>query len=261
MLNLRHLNMAENAQNDLDAQRFSQFSIDFRAPSNILGDIGEHLDHSQSERLHEDDLNDSTVTSEERPRGGVDLESASPVAGPSRIHGNGEERRSPGCATHSAEPFEIHDDQVVDASRPLEETDIAAPRSAELTAQVRNSLFCRDLASSTKGSYFCRCRRSGLGSMLDVNVHTGSLFAIDSLPCATPFSAEQFCVHLPGVCIRQDLPTTALFIPLTRRAAASLQHFHLHLAALVSRISPFYPLISFSIIHPASHASRYDLPL
>ena len=57
MLNLRQSNKSEQViSTDSRARHFSRFSISFRVPSNLLGDIGEPLDHGQSERrLYEDD--------------------------------------------------------------------------------------------------------------------------------------------------------------------------------------------------------------
>ena len=85
MLNLRQLNNTDNTKTTSDAQHLSRFSMDFRVPSDLLGNIGEPLDHSQSERLHEDDPGEHEVTAERSEDGtGADLESAGPVAGPSQ---------------------------------------------------------------------------------------------------------------------------------------------------------------------------------
>ena len=85
MLNLRQLNKTDNTETNSDAQHFSRFSIDFRVPSDLLGNIGETLDHSQSERLHEDDPDEREVTAGRSEDGtGADLESAGPAAGPSQ---------------------------------------------------------------------------------------------------------------------------------------------------------------------------------
>ena len=56
MLNLRRSSgsRGESITNS-EVRHFSRFSISFRVPSNLLGNIGESLDHSQSERLHDDD--------------------------------------------------------------------------------------------------------------------------------------------------------------------------------------------------------------
>ena len=55
MLNLRQPNRPEQASSTgSGARHFSRFSISFRIPSDFLGNIGESLDHGQSERLHED---------------------------------------------------------------------------------------------------------------------------------------------------------------------------------------------------------------
>ena len=85
MLNLRQINNTDNTKTNSDAQHFSRFSIDFRVPSSLLGNIGEPLDHSQSERIHEDDPGEHEVTAERSEAGtGADLESAWPVAEPSQ---------------------------------------------------------------------------------------------------------------------------------------------------------------------------------
>ena len=54
MLNLHQLNKVGSTKTNTDAQHFLCFSVDFRAPSNFLDNIGEPLDYSQSEQLHED---------------------------------------------------------------------------------------------------------------------------------------------------------------------------------------------------------------
>ena len=81
MLNLRQLNKTDNTETNSDAQHFSRFSVDFRVPSDILGNIGEPLDHSQSERLHESEPGEREGPAEDCEAGpGADLESAGPVA-------------------------------------------------------------------------------------------------------------------------------------------------------------------------------------
>ena len=57
MLNLRHVNEPERLTSNSDPQHFSRFSAPiFRVPFHSLGNIGEPLDHSQSERyVHGDD--------------------------------------------------------------------------------------------------------------------------------------------------------------------------------------------------------------
>ena len=58
MLNLRQSNKSESEQvlsTNSKARHSSRLSISFRMPSNLLGDIGEPLDHGQStRRLYED---------------------------------------------------------------------------------------------------------------------------------------------------------------------------------------------------------------
>lgn len=83
MLNLRQLNSANNAEADSDAQHLSQFSVDFRVPSNFLGNIGEPLDHGQSERSYEDGHYDRYAGLEKQIRVGVDLESPELATTPS----------------------------------------------------------------------------------------------------------------------------------------------------------------------------------
>ena len=67
-------------------QHFSRFSIQFRVSSDLLSNTGESLDHSQSERLHEDEPREHDALDEGRPRVAVDPESNGPVAGPSEAH-------------------------------------------------------------------------------------------------------------------------------------------------------------------------------
>ena len=81
MLNLRQFNKSEHSQSNSDVQHFSRFSISFRVPSNRLGNIGEELDHSQSERLHEDEP--AITDTEEVELDTTNPESAEPVAGSS----------------------------------------------------------------------------------------------------------------------------------------------------------------------------------
>ncbi|EKM56285.1 uncharacterized protein PHACADRAFT_207564 [Phanerochaete carnosa HHB-10118-sp] len=74
MLNLRQLSFHTDDQESIsDAQHFSLLSINFRAPSDFLGNIGEPLDYDQLE-LIEDDSGDSrsSVAEEQgyRPEGG-----------------------------------------------------------------------------------------------------------------------------------------------------------------------------------------------
>lgn len=107
MLNLRQLNNADNTHTNSDVQHFSQFSLEFRSPSDLLGNIGEPLDHSQSERLHEDELYNreaAEAVAEERPSGTEDLESVRPVAGPFGALSEDEGRVHLGIAGPSAGP-------------------------------------------------------------------------------------------------------------------------------------------------------------
>ena len=81
MLNLRQFNKLERSQSNSDAQHFSRLSVSFRVPSNPLGNIGELLDHSQSERLHEDEP--VIANAEEVELDTTNLESAESVPRPS----------------------------------------------------------------------------------------------------------------------------------------------------------------------------------
>ena len=93
MLNLRQLNKTDNTETDSDAQHFSRFSVDLRVPSNLLGNIGEPLDHSQSERLHQGEPDEREVVAEEsEANAGTDLESVRPVAEPSGARLEDEDR-------------------------------------------------------------------------------------------------------------------------------------------------------------------------
>ena len=84
MLNLRQLNKADNTQTTSDAHHFSRFSMDFRVSSDVLGNIGESLDHGQSERQHEDEPEDHEAAADhEQPGGARDLENNGLVGGPS----------------------------------------------------------------------------------------------------------------------------------------------------------------------------------
>ncbi|EKM56299.1 uncharacterized protein PHACADRAFT_207577 [Phanerochaete carnosa HHB-10118-sp] len=65
MLNLRQLNHTAS-QSSSDPQHFSRFSVSFRVPSDLLGNIGEPLDHGQSERVEGDDNNNSCAVEESR---------------------------------------------------------------------------------------------------------------------------------------------------------------------------------------------------
>ena len=81
MLNLRQLNQINNTQTDSDPRHFSRLSIDFRVPSAFLGNIGEPLDHGQSERVSEDD---DMAEVDEYPKALVVPQSAGPVVGLSK---------------------------------------------------------------------------------------------------------------------------------------------------------------------------------
>lgn len=87
------------------AQHFSRFSINFRVPSDFLGNIGEPLDYSQSERLHQDAPGEREVAAEESEvSAGPDLESAGPVTGSSGVRQEDEDQASVGTADADAGP-------------------------------------------------------------------------------------------------------------------------------------------------------------
>lgn len=83
MLNLRQFNKSEHPHTNSDAQHFSRFAVNLRVPSNFLGNIGEQLDHSQSQRLHEDEDQLEAAGAEEVKFDITNFESAQPIAGPS----------------------------------------------------------------------------------------------------------------------------------------------------------------------------------
>ncbi|EKM56266.1 uncharacterized protein PHACADRAFT_207547 [Phanerochaete carnosa HHB-10118-sp] len=56
ILNLRQLNLGAMTESNSDARHFSRFSVNFRMPSDLLGNIGEPLDHGQWEHIQEDSL-------------------------------------------------------------------------------------------------------------------------------------------------------------------------------------------------------------
>ena len=159
MLNLRQLNKADNTQTNSDPQHFSRFSVDFRVPSDLLGNIGEPLDHGQSERLHEDEPEDHAAAADEQPRGMRDLENTGLVARPSgpRLEnedsdslatswlaagpsGTRSDEASMGDATPNARPFCVRDGTVGNASRQSCK-DITDSYGVNVPEQVRNLLF------------------------------------------------------------------------------------------------------------------------
>ena len=56
MLNLRQLHGTNDAETTSVERKFSQFSVNFRVPSDLLGNIGEPLDQGQLHELEDDDL-------------------------------------------------------------------------------------------------------------------------------------------------------------------------------------------------------------
>lgn len=117
MLNLRQFNKTDNVESNSDAQHFSRFSIDFRVPSDFLGNIGEHLDHSQGEQLHEDMPCDLDAATGERLAGEVgSLEPAASVLEQPGTRSE-DERVSLETSGLVSRLSGARDDEVVDASR------------------------------------------------------------------------------------------------------------------------------------------------
>ena len=159
MLNLRQLNRTDNTQTNSDAQHFSRFSMNFRVPSDLLGNIGEPLDHGQSERLHEpDETEDHEAAAEEQPRGATDLKNTRLVAGRSGTRwededgvllytswlaaspsGTRSDVASLGDATLNARPFSIRGGNFGNASRQSCE-DITGSYDMDIAEQVCNLL-------------------------------------------------------------------------------------------------------------------------
>lgn len=160
MLNLRQLNKADSTETNSDAQHFSRFSVNFRIPSDLLGDIGELLDHSPAERLRdsEDDPGEHGASDEEWPRAGGSLESAGSVVGPSGAHWDDEyqasldtlatlaiqsearadddEQASLQGARPGAGPSGIRGDRVLDTPRASDCMDGADTSIIDLTEEV-----------------------------------------------------------------------------------------------------------------------------
>ena len=132
MLNLRQLNKTDNTETNSDAHHFSRFSVDFRVPSDILGNIGEPLDHSQSEWLHEGEPSEREGSAEDSEAGpGADLESAGPVAGPSGARWGDEDRALMSTAGAVAGPSVMHwdDDGPASLERSMPTTGTPGARS------------------------------------------------------------------------------------------------------------------------------------
>ena len=61
MLNLRQFNDAAGpSTTNSDVEHFSRFSVNFRVPSHLLGNIGEPLDHNQSDQWRDDRLREDS---------------------------------------------------------------------------------------------------------------------------------------------------------------------------------------------------------
>ena len=135
MLNLRQLNKTDNTETNSDAHHFSRFSIDFRVPSDLLGNIGEPLDHSQSEQIHEGEPDEREGPVEDSEAGpGADLESAGPVAGPSGARWEDEDRAPTGTAGAVAGPSMMRWDDYGPASleRSMPSTGTPGTQDAEV---------------------------------------------------------------------------------------------------------------------------------
>ena len=160
MLNLRQLNKADSTQTNSDAQHeSSRFSIHFRVPSDLLGNIGEPLDHSQSERLHDDEHEDYEAAADEHLRGVRDPESTGLAAGLSGTHwedegsvppdtswlaagpsGTHSDEASMGDAIFNVRSFDICGGKVGNASRRFSEN-VTSSYGVNITEQVSNLLF------------------------------------------------------------------------------------------------------------------------
>ena len=161
MLNLRQLNKTDSTETNSDAQHFSRFSVDFRVPSYLLGNISQLLDHGPSERLLEDDSCEHDESDKERPRAGDSLESAGSIAGPSGAHWDDEDKasldtlaplagqfgtrvddgwivslRGARPAGHGVGPSGIRGDKVLDTSRTSDFMEGADILTVDLTEEV-----------------------------------------------------------------------------------------------------------------------------
>ena len=145
MLNLRQLHEADSTEASSDTQHFSQVSINFRAPSDLLGNIGEPLDHSQSKWLHEDDhsMNSDSDGSVFGPSGAQwedgdegSLDTIVALVSPS---GNGVDDgpRSSLQSTGSTSQSGVRGDEVIDALHAPDHADGADTSSINCTEKVR----------------------------------------------------------------------------------------------------------------------------
>ena len=102
MLNLRQLNKTDEIGTESDAQHFSRFSLEFRAPSNLLGNIGESLNHSQSEQLNDDDNGERNAAPEgPEVSEGTNPDISESAAGVSGAHWNEGDEARVGAAPHA----------------------------------------------------------------------------------------------------------------------------------------------------------------
>ena len=92
MLNLRQLNKPGHSQSNSEDQHLSRFSISFCIPSS-LGNIGEPLDHGQSQRyIYEDDEQPINAERGEGANHSATTDQGYPVAGPSDARWDDENR-------------------------------------------------------------------------------------------------------------------------------------------------------------------------
>lgn len=99
MLNLRQSGISKPASSaEWETQSTSRFSIAFRAPSDLLGNIGEPLDHGQSERLHDD------AHADDMSEGSDALETVSSMSEHSDSVGEG---TATGLGDHDEDPYTV----------------------------------------------------------------------------------------------------------------------------------------------------------
>ena len=206
MLNLRQLNKTDNADTTSDAQHFSRFSIDFRVPSDLLGNIGEPLDHSRSERLPEDAPDEHELAAEESETSAdAGLESAEPasepsgarwkdrdrapvgtagaVAGPSMTRWDDEERANVEGAVPGAGASKTQNSEVGDALHASGYMGDADTRIDNLTQEVRFASLL--ILMYPQAEYTLRrCWRLVPGITLNAWPNLAMLYDMDDLPCS-----------------------------------------------------------------------------
>lgn len=83
MLNLRQVGKSERTTTGSDTQHVSRFSIHFRAPTDLLGNIGESLDHGELQRRPDEHAASTEIRNfEGHDSLNVDVESPPPSAQP-----------------------------------------------------------------------------------------------------------------------------------------------------------------------------------